>query len=714
VTTLDIATSYVRAGVSVLPIALDGSKRPDPPLLPRELNKDGDRFEPTWKPFQERLPTAEELRRWYGTRPRGIGTVCGAVSGNLEVIDFDIDAGEIFGTWSELVEAEKPGLIARLNVIETPRPGFQVRYRVPDLDPMPGNCKLAVDPARPANERTLIETRAEGGYALAPGSPAECHSTGRLYQHVSGPPLTELPCLTIEEREILIRCAASFSREVVDDQPKKQLKTAGLSPGDDYNRRGPEWATILEPHGWTRVKGDYWRRPDKKDPGWSATTGRCKAKSGHELFAVFSSNADPFPGPSGGKVCSVHSKFGVYALLNHGGDFGAAAKALAAQGYGEQHSSNGTTHNGAANGKQHHQSPRIITADELLRLTLPEPRWAIPSLVPEGLDLFAGKPKLGKSWLALNLAIACAMGGTALGKIVVEGGDVLYLALEDTPRRLQDRLRKILARQGGKQPRRLHLATEWARQDKGGLDELRRWVDGHKHARLIVVDTWVKYRPARTRNADAYEEDYSHAAAIKKLADEAHIAILPLHHCRKMGAPDPLEEVSGTLGLTGAADAILVLRRERGQHDAALHVTGRDVEEQELALRWHKEDCLWSILGDAEEYRISKERKTILDVFRRSPGQTQSVQQVAAILEKKVGTVRKLLWQMAEAGQLQALTAGHYMLTSGNAGNAGNGAHAGNGGNGVVDPSVTGVTGGGEETGNAPDVLQLPWEQGLE
>src|SRR5262249_16724981 len=137
----------------------------------------------------------------------------------------------------------------------------------------------------------------------APGCPAECHATGRLYEHVSGPKLSQVQTITAAEREVIIRCARSFDQS----QPEHNGHVGGR-PGDDYSVRGPDWAEILTPHAWTCVRqlgaARYWRRPGKDGPGWSATTGVCTSKAGHELLAVFSSNAQPFEGPNGGRSCS--------------------------------------------------------------------------------------------------------------------------------------------------------------------------------------------------------------------------------------------------------------------------------------------------------------------------------------------------------------------------------------------------------------------------
>jgi hypothetical protein len=312
----------------------------------------------------------------------------------------------------------------------------------------------------------------------------------------------------------------------------------------------------------------------------------------------------------------------------------------------------------------------IFTAAELHGMELPEPKWAVEGIIPEGLSLLAGKPKLGKSWLALNVALAIATGGTALGSIPVEKGDVLYLALEDTKRRLKDRIAKLARRQAlATWPATLHLARTWPRQDKGGLMALLEWLDEHRDARLVVLDTWPKFRPFHIRGRDTYEEDYEHAGEVKAVADKYGVAIHGLAHCRKMDAADPIDEVSGTLGLTGAADGVGVLKRERGQHDATLFVSGRDVDEREVALRWEPQYALWSILGGAEEYRMSKERREVLDLLD-SAGEPLSPTEAAGRLGKKVGAVKKLLWTMYEAGQVQKLDGGKY--TSGNPGNRGN------------------------------------------
>ncbi|HYT93425.1 MAG TPA: DUF3987 domain-containing protein [Gemmataceae bacterium] len=179
----------------------------------------------------------------------------------------------------------------------------------------------------------MIETRGEGGYALAPGCPAECHETGRLYGHHSGPALCQVGTISAAERALLIRCAWAFDRKPVDEDKVKHYGghtiEVGVRVGDDFNQRGFGWAEILT--GWTLATKDgkehRWRRPGKAE-GWSATTGVCFSKKNGWELKVFTSNADLFE-PEG-----TYSKFAAYALLHHNGDFPAATRALAAKGFG--------------------------------------------------------------------------------------------------------------------------------------------------------------------------------------------------------------------------------------------------------------------------------------------------------------------------------------------------------------------------------------------
>lgn len=298
------------------------------------------------------------------------------------------------------------------------------------------------------------------------------------------------------------------------------------------------------------------------------------------------------------------------------------------------------------------KTPTMYSGAELLTMQLPEPKWAIEGILPEGLSILGGKPKMGKSWLALGLSVAVATGGRVLDRIQVEKGDVLYLGLEDNPRRLQNRLNKVIAGDITTKLDNITLSTEWPRLDGSCLTMLRGWLATHPSARLIVIDTLARIKPRRRgSNGSSYDEDYTSIEGLQQLANECGVAILVITHLRKMEAADPLDTLNATLGLSGAADAILILKRERGQHDATLFVSGRDVEEQELALSFDKSSATWSVLGEADEYRQSEARREIIDILRKSVVPLPP-KEVADILGKNYSAVKKLMWEMGNEGAL--------------------------------------------------------------
>jgi hypothetical protein len=277
-------------------------------------------------------------------------------------------------------------------------------------------------------------------------------------------------------------------------------------------------------------------------------------------------------------------------------------------------------------------------------------QWVVPGVLPEGLSLLAGKPKKGKSWMALGMCEAVAVGGVAFGTRSVDQGDTLYLALEDNTKRLQKRLRKVL--DGRAAPDRMHLHTVWPRLDEGGAEQLDEWLTEHPEARLVVIDTLAKIRkPAG--GANIYAEDYAALELLLLLAAKHGVAIVVVHHLRKMAASDPMDEISSSTGLTAGVDGFLILRRTPGSRGPTLFVDGRDIEEPtEYALHWNANTATWTIEGDAEEVHISKERADILLALNRSP-EPMTPKEVSDVMPGATrNSIRYLMWAMLGDGQL--------------------------------------------------------------
>lgn len=304
-------------------------------------------------------------------------------------------------------------------------------------------------------------------------------------------------------------------------------------------------------------------------------------------------------------------------------------------------------------------------ADELWDMHFPPVAWIVPDYITAGLTLLVGAPKLGKSWLALDICNAVAQGGYTLGDRYCIQGDVLYAALEDNPRRIKDRLHKVCARKPGSG---FTVWTEMRMLDEGGLDDLRRWIVAADKPRLIVIDVLNKVRASQGRSEAPYQYDYRSVTPLKELADEFGLAIVVIHHTRKAEAGDKLEKVSGTNGLTGAADTTIIL--DRDGEGVTLSGRGRDIAEFETALEFQKDICRWRVLGDAVEVRRSDERTSILDALKESNDPMTS-RDIADVTDQTDGNVRRLLAKMAKSGEVMKAKRGLYIYP-GNIGNNGN------------------------------------------
>jgi hypothetical protein len=302
-----------RAGISVVPILPDGTKRPAV----------------RWRLYQQRLASTRKIEHWFSREARGLALVTGSISGGLEALDFD--SRSMYEAWSERLQQQGfESLQDRLTrgYLEASPQGMHLLYRSSSVE---RNQKLASVPIDgPQRFRVLIETRGEGGLVVVAPSGGRVHPSGTPYVLLEGG-MSTIATITAEERQVLFSVARSFDQTPPEYALKgvppcaRAAQVRGERPGDCYNRRA-SWAEVLEPHGWRALYSRdgicYWQRPEKQGSAISATTNYRES----DLLYVFTTST-PF------EAGRAYSKFAAYAILEHGGDF-SAARILASRGYG--------------------------------------------------------------------------------------------------------------------------------------------------------------------------------------------------------------------------------------------------------------------------------------------------------------------------------------------------------------------------------------------
>ena len=300
----------------------------------------------------------------------------------------------------------------------------------------------------------------------------------------------------------------------------------------------------------------------------------------------------------------------------------------------------------------------------------PPLRWVVPDVIPEGMSLLIGGPKIGKSWLSLSIGLAVASGGRVLGRIDVgKPRRVLLLALEDGDRRLQDRARKLL--HGDRIPGRLDYMT---RIEPGMVvPTIEAWlstIGDSGEDPLVILDTLGKVMPPATPGESSYQRDYRVAGRLKRICDDhPGMALLVLHHDRKAQSDDFVDGVSGTNGIAGAADTIMVIARPRTEERGLIKITGRDVSENEYAVR--VEGGYWSIVGDdlatsAAEAQTIRATANLGDrsaeIVRLAAKRPEGVRaaDVAGALDVPSDEAGVYLRRLAEAGKLHKVERGLY------------------------------------------------------
>jgi hypothetical protein len=245
-----------------------------------------------------------------------------------------------------------------------------------------------------------------------------------------------------------------------------------------------------------------------------------------------------------------------------------------------------------------------------------------------------------------------------MGKISVQKAEVLYLALEDTPRRLQDRLRKLNASSLDN----LHFITEWNKKP----DDLSAYLKQHPEIKFVIIDTWARF--VWISDYNNYAENTKRGEELKRIADDLDVAIVIIHHARKGGKNDSVDfqdSILGSTGLAGTADSTILLRRGRGNRQAELLATGRDITEQELVLAFD-ENCGWTVEGDKGEILEGETQQLIYDWLKDNGGNGPTA--VFTGLKKEgyegtISTVKVIMSRMAGSGKLDR-NKGVYSITN--------------------------------------------------
>ena len=463
------ALEFANEGICVVPVATDGSKRP---------------AIASWKQYQETMPTTSELMTWFGSA-EGVGVICGKVSGNLEMLELEgrAVADKIHLDLKEM--ANNAGLSDvwdRINngyVEMTPSGGIHWLYRIQGI--VPGNTKLARRPGENGNIDVLAETRGEGGFVIVAPSGGTCHPSGGSWKMLVGS-ATTIPTLTVAERDQLHKLFETF-----DSVPKVEFVTeelaakgGNLTPGDDYNSK-VTWDQILEPLGWKKLYTNKsgvtsWRRPGKSE-GISATTNH----AGNDKFFVFSTSTQFESERS-------LSKFAVFTIVEHQGNFSEAAKVLRGQGYGEQKKELQTLEVHSPSLVQLHdeqgepfESSWIPKQIGQLQLD-DEPAPSMLRREDGNCLLYAGKinaifgeSESGKTWLALE----------AIRQELAKSQVVFYLDFEDSARGILNRLKAM--RVPTERLKLFRYANPDSRLEAGVGELMRTEIMAHLPS-LIVVD----------------------------------------------------------------------------------------------------------------------------------------------------------------------------------------------------------------------------------
>lgn len=266
-----------------------------------------------------------------------------------------------------------------------------------------------------------------------------------------------------------------------------------------------------------------------------------------------------------------------------------------------------------------------MNAKELMSMDLEAPHTVVENMICQGITIFAGAPKIGKSWECLDLCVSVCKGKTVLG-FKTNKCDCSYFALEDSWYRLQNRLKKVLGDEDI--PENFHLQINCSTLDNGLIEELENHLKEFPNVKLIIIDTFQKIRGSQSGKSDMYSNDYKEISKIKSFADKHKICIILVHHLKKGKEDDVFEKINGSNGIAGAADTTIVLSKIKDKKEVLFSIQGRDVESNEKLLLFNKETFKWEVVCSDLE---ALETRTDIEIYNSDP----VVITIKKLLEKK-------------------------------------------------------------------------------
>lgn len=641
------ALKYLSMGLSVIAIAPNGSKGPATVVG-------------SWLPFMTGArATPQQVDAWWpeGTR-NGVAIVGGILSNDLAVID--IETGDAYAQYRS--DCQQEGLLYALDscpIVVTPNGGrhiycFGVQRK---------NLKLA----KSTEGKTLIEIKGSNGYVLAPGSTEECHPTGLLYRWENNS-LLELPAPALpvdsDDFDLMVTVATiqnvgKFPEKFTLPIQAGEIKDNRKRPGDDYNERA-DWGVILQSAGWeiSRIGQDkiYWRRAGKDD-GISGTTGHCRTDGSGDMLYVFSSNAAPF------QEAKAYSKFAAYTLLTHDGNFSAATRALAGEGYGEPEVELNFLHKPKAEDAPLKIEPDPVTGLEYeiigkMKRDTTERVWHWYGFVTGGgVTLFSAIWKIGKTTLLTGLLKSWIEGDSFLGQKVSK---CKALVISEEHRDFWiDR----------------HAETGVGDEDQHGVwckpftaqMSMKQWFeyvaqlafimkrDGFS---VLIIDTISKIWPVKDENSAT---EVQQAINALDYITKPGMSVILVHHHRKGGGENHTAS-RGSGALSSAVDICMDFTRDEGGYGnksktrRLITTTGRcgRATPYEVLIDFVDEQLVR--LGDKDQVDATARKKSIIEVLDKDNYYT--LEYIREASGQREAFVRKHLEALVNDGEVEMIGTG--------------------------------------------------------